>query len=129
MTKINDWSEILEDPSKLAVILGGGIKLSAFIKLIHSRFARYINFYLMKSDRSTTVQVKGREHKFVLNVGSNKAIYSQYRMFLEGLFIQKKTGCEIVYECKNRPCLLLLDKQAKYEELLPFPLIEVKEQA
>ena len=36
----------------------------------------------MKGDKSTTVLVKERDHKFVLNVGTNKAIYAQYKKFL-----------------------------------------------
>lgn len=35
----------------------------------------------------------------------------------------------MAYECRSRPCLLLLDPQLRNEQLLPFPLIEVKEQA
>ena len=83
--------------------------MSTHIKLIQSRFARYINFYINKADKSTTVLVKGRDSKFSLTVGTNKAIYAKYRSFLEGLIRQKKTGCEVMYECRNRPCLLLLD--------------------
>ncbi len=41
---------------------------------------------------------------------------------------QVKSGCEIHYECKERPCLLLLEDQASYSEiLLPFPLYEVRD--
>ena len=45
------------------MILGGGVKISTTIKLIHARFSRYLNFYVMK-DKSSTVIVKNKDFKF-----------------------------------------------------------------
>lgn len=62
MTKIKDWSEMVDD-RRVEVVLGGAIKLSTTLKIINSRFDRYVKFYQME-DSSTTVKVRGRDFKF-----------------------------------------------------------------
>lgn len=62
------------------------------------------------NDQTTTVHVKGREVKFNLNVSTKKTIYKQYRQFLQGLPLQQKSECEILHDCKQRPCLLAIDQ-------------------
>jgi hypothetical protein len=51
------------DDRRVEVVLGGAIKLSTTLKIINSRFDRYVKFYQME-DSSTTVKVRGRDFKF-----------------------------------------------------------------
>jgi len=67
--------------------LGGGVKISTTIKLIHARFSRYLNFYVMK-DRSLSVIVRNKDFKFELDTTGSKTIFKKYKRFLEGVIVQ-----------------------------------------
>ncbi len=81
MKKISDWSEITNEKDKLALILGGNVKVSTSVKLIHARFSRYMNFYVMK-DKTTMVLVKDKDFKFDLDTTGSKTIFKKYKRFL-----------------------------------------------
>lgn len=67
--------------------MGGGVKISATIKLIHARFSRYLNFYVMK-DISSSVIVRNKDFKFELDTTGSKKIFKKYKRFLEGVIVQ-----------------------------------------
>ena len=92
-------------------MLGNNIRLSMTEKLIHSSFTQYMDFYTLTTEKSSMVQIQGRKHVFNLSRGIKKTSYKQYRRFLEGNILQKKSECEILYQCRDRPCLLLLNDQ------------------
>lgn len=56
-TKISDWSEIKETGRK-AVIIGGGLKLGSRMRLVHAKFSRYFDYYVMANSEKI-VQVRG----------------------------------------------------------------------
>jgi hypothetical protein len=39
------------------------VKLGSRMKLVHSKFSRYFDFYVM-SNSDSTIQIKGIDHKF-----------------------------------------------------------------
>lgn len=55
-----------------------------------------MDFYTLATEKSSMVQIQGREHVFNLTLGTKKTIYKQYRQFLEGNILQKKSECEIL---------------------------------
>lgn len=69
------------------MILGGGVKISTTVKLIHARFSRYLNFYIM-NDKSINVVVKDKDFSFKLDTTGSKTIFKKYKRFLEGIVIQ-----------------------------------------
>jgi len=81
INKIKDWNEIISEKGKLDIIVGGNVKLSTTVKLIHARFSRYLNFYVI-NDKTTMVLVKDKDFKFDLDTTGSKTVFKKYKKFL-----------------------------------------------
>ena len=104
------------------MIIGGAVKVGTRMKILHAKYERYYDFYVISNGESSAA-IKGTEHRFDFNTELTKRFYHNYEKFLRSNVVQQKSMCEVHVLCKDAPCILILEKSGIGQQIMQYPLI------